>query len=211
MRMRRKTNLIPRLEKCSHLLVTDPAVLCGRWLDEFSPYSELHLELGCGKGLFTAETAKAGSEFFIAALEKSASVMVTAVERADAIGLKNVRFLNGLADYLTDFFAPNEVSRIYINFCDPWPANRHARRRLTGRRFLELYKQVLRPGGEIHFKTDNLPLFEFSLPEFESAGFLVSEVTRDLHENGPGGVMTDYEMKFHSQGVTIKRCVCRMP
>jgi len=204
--MRKKPNLAARTEKCAHLLVTEPTRLRSRWLDELE-YDDLHIELGCGKGRFTAETAAASPGVLLVALEKSDNVQVIALERAAAEGLQNVRFLNALADYLPDYFASREVGRIYINFCDPWPSNSHRKRRLTDRGFLELYKQVLRPGGEIHFKTDNLPLFEFSLREFEHSGFTASDVTRDLHENGPVGVMTDYELKFHSQGMPICRGV----
>jgi len=224
MRMRKKPNLTSRMEKCAHLLVDEPGVFRGRWLsilpehsqtvlpepgyDEFK-YGELHIEPGCGKGRFTVETAKAGSGILFAALEKSANAMVIALERAAAEGLQNVKFINALADNLTEYFAPDEVSRIYLNFCDPWPSNRHAKRRLTNRRFLELYLQVLRPGGEIHFKTDNLPLFEFSLKEFEYCGFEALEISRNLHKYGPAGVMTDYELKFYSQGLPIFKCVTR--
>jgi len=206
--MRKKPNLAARTDKCARLLVTDPARLRGRWLDEFQ-YGDLHIELGCGKGKFTVETAGAAPKMLLAALEKLDNVQVIALERADAEGLQNVRFINALADYLPDYFAPGEVGRIYINFCDPWPSNRHRKRRLTDRGFLDLYKQVLRPGGEIHFKTDNLPLFEFSLREFEHCGFTASDVTRDLHKNGLIGVMTDYELKFHSQEIPICRGVFR--
>jgi tRNA (guanine-N7-)-methyltransferase len=143
-------------------------------------------------------------------LEKLTNVIIIALERAERNKLQNTRFINGLADDLTLYFAKGEVSRIYINFCDPWPANRHAKRRLTGKRFLELYSQVLCCGGEIHFKTDDLPLFEFSLEEFEQCGFLLSEVSRDLHENGIVGEMTDYEMKFHEHGKPICRCVASL-
>ena len=208
MRMRKKQNLAARMEKCAHFLVAEPELFRGRWLGGFG-YGELHIELGCGKGRFTVETAKAESGIFFVALEKSADAMITALERAAAECLHNVRFVNAFADNLTDYFAPGEVSRIYINFCDPWPANRHEKRRLTGRRFLDLYKQVLCPGGEIHFKTDNLSLFEFSLREFEFIGFEPAEVTRDLHKDGPVGVMTDYELKFHSQGAPIYKCRMR--
>jgi tRNA (guanine-N7-)-methyltransferase len=200
--MRKKPNLAPRLEKCADLLVTAPESLRGRWLNEFR-YNELHIELGCGKGLFTAETAKSDPGAFIAALEKSADAMVIALERAKSEGLHNTRFINAFADNLTDYFAPGEAARIYINFCDPWPSNRHVKRRLTSSGFLSLYKNVLRPGGEVHFKTDCLSLFEFSLREFELAGFEVSEIVRDLHKNGPAGVMTDYELRFCAQGLPI--------
>jgi len=207
--MRRKPRLTSRIEQCEHLLVREPKALRGRWLDEFG-FKELHVELGCGKGRFTAETAKSDPDVLLIGLEKISNVLVIALERTEQDGLKNVRYLNKLADYLMDYFAEDEVSRIYINFCDPWPANRHKKRRLTGQPFLEIYKQVLCPGGDIHFKTDNLPLFEFSLIEFENSGFTLSEVSYDLHEHGCIGVMTDYESKFHEQGVPIYRCVATM-
>jgi len=206
--MRRKTNLDSRLESCAHLLIAKPKQLRGIWLEE-SNFNELHVELGCGKGLFTVETAKKKPDVLIVAVEKIANVLVIALERAEQEKLKNVRFINGLADDLLDFFAEGEVSRFYISFCDPWPANRHKKRRLTGRAFLESYRQVLRSGGEIHFKTDDLSLFEFSLSEFEQCGFQLSGVTYNLHEIGPTGVMTDYEVKFHEQGLPIYRCVIK--
>ena len=208
MRMRKKPNLNARLEKCAHLIVGEPAPLRGRWLDEFG-YGELHIELGCGKGLFTVETAKNDAGVFIAALEKSADAMVIALERAAAANLRNARFVNGLAEHLADYFADGEASRIYINFCDPWPSNRHAKRRLTNRRFLEVYERLLRPGGELHFKTDNAPLFDYSLREFDGFGFEPAELTRNLHENGAVGQMTDYENKFYIQNLPICRCVMR--
>jgi len=204
--MRRKPNLTARLEKCGHMLITDPMSFRGRWLGEFQ-YNELHIELGCGKGRFTVESAMLSPDKLFLALEKNANVLVVALESAEREGVQNVRFINAMADYLTDFFAPGEVSCIYLNFSDPWPSHRHEKRRLTAQSFLELYRQVLRPGGEIYFKTDNLLLFEFSLLEFERMGFEIVEETRDLHKNGPVGVMTDYEQKFHEQGMAIFQCV----
>ena len=208
MRMRRKRRLTSRIENCEHMLIREPEKLCGRWFDEFE-FEKLYIELGCGKGLFTVETAKQEPDVLIVGIEKISNVLVIALERAEQERLQNVRFINMLADDLTTFFAPYEVSRIYINFCDPWPANRHKKRRLTGSIFLELYKQVLCPGGEIHFKTDDLPLFEFSLGEFKRFGFSLKEVTYDLHENNPVGIMTDYEVKFHEQGMPIYMCVAQ--
>jgi tRNA (guanine-N7-)-methyltransferase len=184
------------MERCAFLLVASPEVLRGHWLDS-SPFSELHLELGCGKGRFLVESAKDKPNVLYVALEKISNVLVIALERAAREGLE------------TDFFAAGEVSRIYINFCDPWPANRHIKRRLTGRLFLERYRQVLRQGGEIHFKTDNQQLFDFSLLEFENNGFSLLEKTRDLHVSGPTGVMTDYEKRFHELGLPIYNCVAR--
>ena len=213
--MRKKPNLSARVEKCGSLLVREPEAYKGRWLNAFQTEGpgcgELHIELGCGKGRFTVETAMAmaaaGQGGLIVALEKSADAMIIAMERAAAQGLSNVRFVNALAEDLAGFFAPGEVSRLYLNFCDPWPSNRHAKRRLTNRRFLGMYMQILRPGGEIYFKTDNLPLFEFSLREFERCGYTLSGVTRDLHKDGPSEEMSDYELKFYNQGTPICKLV----
>jgi len=207
--MRRKPNLEARTERCEYLLVREPGILRGRWLSEITGYNGLHVELGCGKGKFTAESAMMHPENLFVALEKISNVLVIALERTDAENLKNVRYINALADYLPDYFAPYEISRLYINFCDPWPAKRHEKRRLTCRRFLEIYKQVLHPEGEIHFKTDNLELFEFSLQEVEQSGYTILQIDRDLHVNGPVGVMTDYETKFHSLGMPIYQCIMR--
>jgi len=204
--MRRKRKLLYRIERCGHLLIREPEKLYGRWLDEIK-YNKLRIELGCGKGLFTVETAKNEPDVLIIALEKISNVLVVALEKTEQAGLSNVRYINRFAEDITDFFAEGEVSRIYINFCDPWPANRHKKRRLTGEPFLELYKHVLCPDGEIHFKTDNLPLFEFSRSEFERCGFYLKEVVYNLHESGAVGVMTDYEEKFHETGMPIYRFV----
>jgi len=203
--MRRKKNLDARIAQCSQLLIERPETLKGRWLQEFGQ-SALHMEIGCGKGRFTVEAALKSPETLIVALEKSAGAIINALERSLTQGLQNVRFINNYADYLESYFAPGEVSRIYINFCDPWPASRHEKKRLTSKPFLEVYSQVLALGGEIHFKTDNLQLFEFSLFEFERVGFKVQNIARDLHSSGPVGLMTDYELKFYEKGQPIYRC-----
>ena len=207
MRMRKKPNLIPRMERCGRVQIKEPEALRGRWLAELGLWRELHLELGCGKGKFTVETAAQNPDILLAAVEKVPDAMVVGMERACAMELQNVRFIDRDVLKLPEIFAPGEVSRIYLNFSDPWPRNRDRDRRLTAPGFLELYRRVLRPGGEIHFKTDNVPLFDFSLRSFEKCGWTLSQVTRDLHENGPCGVMTDYESKFYEQGVHINRCV----
>jgi len=190
------------MEQCAHLLVAEPDTLRGKWCSEFG-LSDLHVELGCGKGRFTVDSAKASPDTLFVAFERIDNVMVLALERAAAQSQANVKFVCADAGRITDFFAPGEVSRIYINFCDPWPLRRKAKHRLTNRVFLSLYKQVLAPGGEIRLKTDNLPLFEFSLNEFEQSGFSMLETVYDLHKEGPVGIMTDYEMKFHDQGLAI--------
>ena len=210
MRMRKKKNLVPRMEACSSLLVADPRALRGRWRELLPGAKELRVELGCGKGRFTAETAAAEPDVLLIAVEKVPDAMVVAMERAQAAGLHNVFFVDGDAACLPDFFAPGEVDRIYINFCDPWPRSNQKKRRLTHGNFLQLYRRVLPLGGEIHFKSDNDKLFEWSLEEIPRFGFRLSQVTRDLHAGGPVGVMTDYEAKFHEQGLPICRCVATM-
>ena len=210
MRMRKKKNLLPRMEACGALLVADPRALRGRWRELLPDARELRVELGCGKGRFTAETAAAEPDVLLIAVEKVPDAMVVAMERARDAGLHNVFFVDGDAACLPDFFAPGEVDRIYINFCDPWPKSNQKKRLLTHGNFLQLYRRVLPMGGEIHFKSDNDKLFEWSLEEIPQFGFRLSQVTRDLHANGPVGVMTDYEAKFYQQGVTINRCVATM-
>ena len=206
MRMRKKPNLIPRMEKCAHVQVKEPEELKGKWR-EGTEYKNVYLEIGCGKGRFTAETAKTVPETLYVAVEKVPDAMVVAMERVCRDETENVRFIDMDAQKLLEIFEPGEVERIYINFCDPWPSKRHAKRRLTSPLFLDIYKVLLPEGGEIHFKTDNSPLFEYSVETFEECGWELSEVTRNLHENGVCGIMTDYEEKFHNQGVNINRCV----
>jgi len=207
MRMRKKPNLIPRMERCAAWQVKDPEAHRGKWRELASGSGQLHLELGCGKGRFTCETAQAHPGTLFIAVERVPDAMVIAMERAKAMDLHNVFFIDADAVRLMDLFAPDEVDRIYVNFCDPWPTKRHAKRRLTYVNFLKLYRQVLAVGGEIHFKTDNRPLFDWSLTQFPQAGYEVKDVSFDLHAGGIQGVMTDYEEKFHQQGVPINRCV----
>jgi tRNA (guanine-N7-)-methyltransferase len=210
MRMRKKPNLVPRIERCGDIFLRQPEAYRGQRLKAFPEYRELYLEIGCGKGRFTTETALSMPDTLFVAVERVADAMIIGMERAVRDNIRNVRFIKADVSSLTDMFGPGEVARIYINFCDPWPGTRHQKRRLTSEGFLRLYRQILRPGGEIHFKTDNDPLFEFSLASFTGGGFDVTEVTRNLHEGGCKGVMTDYEQKFHAQGVSINRCVATL-
>ena len=198
------------MERCTRVLISDPEERKGKWRELMPEAKEGFLELGCGKGRFTAETAAQNPQALYIAVERGPDAMVIAMERVCAQELHNVFFVDGDVAQLPLFFAPGEVDRIYINFCDPWPSNRHAKRRLTHGNFLQLYRRVLPMGGEIHFKSDNDKLFEWSLEEIPQFGFRLSQVTRDLHAGGPVGVMTDYEAKFYQQGVTINRCVATM-
>ena len=193
------------MARCAALLTEDPASLRGRWLESFPGHELLYVELGCGKGRFTADTAGAMPQTLYIAVEKVPDAMILAMEKIDRRGIENVRFIDGDAKLLGDMFAPGEADRIYINFCDPWPKSRDAKLRLTAPGFLRLYADILKEGGQIHFKTDNTPLFDWSIAQLEAEGWALSEITHDLHLNGPVGVMTDYEAKFVEQGMKINR------
>ena len=207
MRMRKRHNLAPRMEACSAYLIEDPAAMRGEWLAAFPEQDRLYVELGCGKGRFTVETAQAEPTALILAIEKVPDAMVLAMERARDAGITNVRFMDFDAANLADIFAPEEIDRIYLNFSDPWPKSRDAKFRLTAPSFLRLYADALSPGGQIHFKTDNTPLFDWSAEQMKKEGWALSELTHDLHGNGPVGVMTDYEAKFYAEGLPINRLV----
>ena len=207
MRMRKKKNLAPRMERCEDCWIREPKDLRGQWKSLYPEAKELHVEIGCGKGRFTAEMAKEHPDILFVAIERVLDAMVVAMERVEQAGLKNVYFIGIDARQIPDIFAKDEVDSIYLNFSDPWPGSRHAKRRLTHHNFLLLYREVLKPGGTIQIKTDNVPLFEFSVKEIPQYGFTLSELTRDLHKDGPVGVMTDYEQKFYEQELPINRCV----
>lgn len=206
MRMRKKPNLIPRMEACSDIWIQNPAELRGKWRELYPEARELRLEVGCGKGKFTAETAAAEPDILLIAMERVPEAMVMAMEKVKNMGLHNVFFIGEDVARATELFAPGEVDLLYINFCDPWPHKKHAPRRLTHQGFLELYKKILKPGAEIHFKTDNATLFDFSLEQFQLSGYALKNVTHDLHKDGPVGIMTGYEEKFYGLGTPICRC-----
>ena len=210
MRMRKKKNLQPRMESCRDCWIREPEAMRGRWRELYPQAEQLEVELGCGKGRFTAGTAQAQPNTLLIAVEKVPDAMVVAMERVTEQRLSNVFFIDADAALLPELFAPGEVDRIYINFCDPWPKSNQKKRRLTHGKFLKKYRQVLKAGGQIHFKTDNDKLFDWSVEEIPQFGFTLSEVTRDLHGEGPVGVMTDYEAKFYGEGKNINRCVATM-
>ena len=205
MRMRRRNNLAPRMEACEPVWIHEPEQLRGNWRSLMPQARELRVEVGCGKGKFTVETAAAEPDVLLIAIEKVPDALVLAMESAMRMGLKNVFFVSLDAYNIDDFFADDEIDLLYINFCDPWPRKKNAKRRLTYHTFLEKYKKVLKLGGQIHFKTDNAKLFEWSLPEMESCYLELRNVTRDLHANGPVGIMTGYEEKFYGLGTPINR------
>lgn len=207
MRMRNKKNLIPRMEKCAAVQIFEPAELQGRWAELLPESRAVWAEMGCGKGQFTAETAKANPDTLLVALEKVPNAMVTAMERVCAGDIKNVRFIDTDVLNLRSIFAPGEVSVIFINFPDPWPRKKEAKHRLTAPGFLAMYWDLLPVGGRIEYKTDQPWLFDYSLEQFRYMGFELEDITNDLHANGITGVMTNYEARFHEQGIPIHRCV----
>lgn len=207
MRMRKKKNLEARMEVCAALWVKDRC-RCG------APGGKRCPVRGCSGWSWGAARdasrprppAPIRMDLYVA-VERVPDAMVIAMERCRDMGLTNVFFIDGDAACLSDYFAPDEVDLLYINFCDPWPSVKHARRRLTYETFLRGYRKVLRDGGRIDFKTDNHDLFEWSLFQFPKAGYQLSRLTADLHANGVQGVMTDYEEKFYQLGTPINRCV----
>lgn len=206
MRMRKKPNLEPRMAACAAWQVADPKAMQGRWRDLYPGCTALWVEIGCGKGKFTVETAKENPDVLVIAVERCREAMVMAMEKAREMDLHNVFFVDLDVAWMEGCFAPGEIDRMFINFPDPWPRSKNAKRRLTYRTFLRMYTRVLADGGEIHFKTDNAKLFEFSLEEFALLGLEVRNLTRNLHEHGPVGIMTGYEEKFYALGTPINRC-----
>lgn len=211
MRMRRMRNLEPRMEKCAAYRIEEPALRKGSWKSLKPDATALWVEVGCGKGKFTAETAQANPDVLLIAVERCREAMVVAMEKSKSLGLTNVFYIDMDVAAIEDIFAAGEIDRLFINFPDPWPRKKNAKRRLTHRSFLDKYCRVVRENGEIHFKTDNAPLFEYSVEEFAACGLEVKNLTRDLHKDGVVGIMTGYEEKFHALGTPINRCevVCK--
>lgn len=213
MRMRRKKHGAERIAACADLLIADPATLAANPQAPFPEERPLCLEIGCGKGSFACGLAAKEPGINLIAIERVPDVACLALERAAADRENrpgdNLRFVIGNAQNLAEWFPPHSLERIYLNFSDPWPKAGYAKRRLTHAGFLEMYRSVLRPGGRLCFKTDNVGLFEFSLEQFAAAGLTVEFETRDLHHSpyAEGNIMTEYEASFTAQGVPINAAV----
>jgi tRNA (guanine-N(7)-)-methyltransferase (EC 2.1.1.33) len=186
-------------------VISEPEKLKGNWKSIFGNDNPIHLEIGSGKGRFITELAMQNPDINYIGIEKYSSVLFRALEKRREVEINNLYYIRFDAVYLTDIFAENEISRIYLNFSDPWPKERHAKRRLTSRRFLELYDKCLKMDGDIIFKTDNSDLFDFSLKEAQEAGWKFKGVTYDLHnsEYVRDNIMTEYEERFVSLGKPI--------
>lgn len=184
----------------------------GRWAEIFDRKAPLYVELGTGKGSFISQLAAREPEHNFIGIEQQQGVIYHAALKTRAAELKNVKLLCFDITHLEEIFEPGEITGFYINFCDPWPKARHAKRRLTHRNFLARYRALLASGGKLIFKTDNRPLFDFSLEEFAAAGLQVDDVSFDLHaENRPDNIVTEYEKKFSGYGEKINRCVVTFP
>ena len=196
MRVRKKKHCAERIEACSALFLRG---------EDTEGKDFICLEIGCGKGAFIEGTARRYPERFFIGVEKVPDVLVIAMEKIKDTEINNVRFLCEDAGALSDILGEKSVKIIYLNFSDPWPKNKQAKRRLTSSGFLEIYKKLLTPDGEIRFKTDNVHLFEYSVEEIEKNGFEITDISRDLPPEGTDGenVMTEYEKNFRSQGVRI--------
>ncbi|MBS5151001.1 MAG: tRNA (guanosine(46)-N7)-methyltransferase TrmB [Butyricicoccus pullicaecorum] len=209
MRMRKKKNLDVRFARCASVMVEDPRAQRGAWKQLFGNENPIRLEIGCGKGRFILENARRNPEVNFVAIEKEEGALIMATEKAVNEDLPNLRFLSFDAAALNEIFAPSEISCIYLNFSDPWPPNRQRKRRLTWRAFLAVYDEILTEDGAIFFKTDNQRLFEWSLGELCQNGWLLQNISLDLHHSDYDNIMTEYEEKFSSQGYRIYRVEAR--
>ena len=204
MRMRKKPNLDKRLAKCEVVMPASPEELRGKWKETFG-FNKICIEIGCGKGRFITETAKKDPETFFIGIEREQGALVMAMEKAMVQGIPNVRFLDIDAARLCEIFEEGEIDGIYLNFSDPWPRQKQAKRRLTHRDFLARYDEVLCDEGFIFFKTDNTKLFEFSLNELAEYGLRMRNITFDLASCDIDNVVTEYEERFMEQGMNIYR------
>lgn len=190
-------------------VVKDEQNMKGKWHGLFENDNPIHIEVGMGKGRFIMDMARLHPDINYIGIEKFSSVLVRAIEKQEIEKLPNLYFIRMEAEYIENVFEKGEVSYIYLNFSDPWPKDRHAKRRLTSVQFLERYEKILADGGGVTFKTDNRPLFDFTVEQADEAGWNKESVTYDLHnsEYAEGNVMTEYEEKFSSMGNPIYRIV----
>lgn len=212
MRLRNKPWASEKIGQYPHYIVPNPEDYKGRWNEAFKNENPLHIEVGTGKGQFLLGMAKQNPHINYIGIELFESVIVSALDRLIEAELPNFKLLNVNAVELEKYFTKNDVERVYLNFSDPWPKKRHAKRRLTYKSFLQSYENILVNEGEIHFKTDNQGLFEFSLMSFSEYGLLLKFLSLDLHKSDfEGNIMTEYEEKFSQKGQRIYRCEVKYP
>ena len=206
MRVRNRQGAAEMLAAHPNFVISDPTLWKGKWNELFGNDHPIHIEIGMGKGQFITGMAKAHPEINYIGVEMQVSVVSIALDKLIEQPLPNLKLLHVDGSALTEYFADSEIDQIYLNFSDPWPKKRHEKRRLTYKTFLAVDEQILRPNGEIHFKTDNQGLFEYSLASFSQYGMILKQVWLDLHQSQfEGNIMTEYEEKFSSKGQRIYR------
>ncbi len=194
----------------SDYVIHEPQELKGKWHEVFGNDNPIHVEIGMGKGKFIVEMAKLYPDINYIGIEKFSSVLVRGIQKLQQEPLPNLYFIRMEAEEITEVFAAGEIAKIYLNFSDPWPKDRHAKRRLPSREFLRRYDEILDKRGNLEFKTDNHDLFQFALGELEPAGWHTDKVTEDLHHDESmmqGNVMTEYEERFSSMGNPIYKYI----
>ncbi len=197
--------------EASEFTINIPEEHKGKWREVFGNDNPIYIEIGMGKGKFITELATRNPDINYIGIEKYSSVLIRAIEKRRELDINNLIFIRMDAENIEEVFEVGEVSRIYLNFSDPWPKDRHAKRRLTSRQFFARYDRVLKRDGQVEFKTDNRPLFDFSIEEIPEAGWNITESTYDLHNSDmcEGNVMTEYEEKFSTMGNPIHKLVAK--
>ncbi len=212
MRLRNVPGSREFIENCEYA-IKDPESHYGNWRELFGKdlASKLHIEIGMGKGKFIRELAAANPDISYIGIEKFSSVLIRALEKRPELESDNLYFLRFDAENITSIFSDGEINRIYLNFSDPWPKDRHAKRRLTSVQFLERYKSILSKNGEIMFKTDNRTLFDFSLEQARISKWHIQEFTYDLHNSqmNENNIMTEYEERFSAMGIPICKMIIK--
>lgn len=206
MRVRRRKGAEEHLANNPHYVILNPEDAKGHWQEIFGNDKPIHIEVGSGKGAFITGMALQNPGINYIGIDIQVSVLSHALDKVLASGAENIRLLQVDGSSLTNYFADEEIDLLYLNFSDPWPKKKHAKRRLTYKTFLDTYKQILPEHGEIHLKIDNRGLFEYSLASFSQYGMVLKQVWLDLHASDyEGNVMTEYEQKFSDKGQVIYR------
>ena len=212
MRIRKRPGAAEIVADNPQFVVSDPKAWRGHWKERFGNEQALHIEIGMGKGQFITEMAKAHPEINYIGVDLETTVVSFALDKVKEENLSNVQLLHVDGSALTEYFSDSEVDLIYLNFSDPWPKKRHEKRRLTSEKFLAVDEKILQARGQIHFKTDNQGMFEYSLASFSQYGMTIKQVWLDLHASEfADNIMTEYEEKFAQKGQPIYRVEVEFP
>lgn len=210
MRVRKRKGAEEHLENNPHYVISNPEEAKGRWHEIFGNNNPIHIEVGSGKGAFITGMAEQNPDINYIGIDIQLSVLSYALDKVLDSGAKNIKLLLVDGSSLSNYFDTGEVDLMYLNFSDPWPKKKHEKRRLTYKTFLDTYKDILPEQGEIHFKTDNRGLFEYSLASFSQYGMTLKQVWLDLHASDyQQNIMTEYERKFSNKRQVIYRVEAR--